>query len=297
MEGGTHNLIAFLQWFRDHDSGAVSAIAEHMSCEVSSPLLVVESYGDLFCALGILNKRAHELELIHPANSRFLVKSLLAFAEANTSVLGDFSRHGIRQTWVAVLYQLELRRRLLDPPHSSHTRTTFVAEAVIVGRAGSTRFVLFDHDSQNWNVFKFIGGKAEPHEKSMATVHRELREELQDDFDRVLTLDSSPLDEHPPELLLPSKTRGALTCYSVVLYGVDKYSGRHLAYSGEKQATLKWIELGDLKLGLERSPDQFFSSTLTDGVLHYMAETDALYEMSAADLARRSEPIQKWSFG
>lgn len=297
MERPSRNLIAFLKWFSDHDSGAVSVIAEHMSDDVASPALVVESYGDLFCALGILNKKAHELELIHPENSRYLVKSLLAFAEANTPVLGDFSRHAFRQTWVAVLYQLEYRRLLLDPPHRSHTRRIFVAEAVIVGRAGSKRFVLFDHDTQNWNVFKFVGGKAEPREKATATVHRELREELQDDFDRVLSLRSSALDEHPPELLLPSKTRGALTRYTVVLYGVDKYSGRHLSYSGEKQATLKWIELDDLKLGLQRTPDQFFTSTLTDGVLNYIAETSVLYEMSAADLARRAEPIQTWRLG
>jgi len=286
------NLEKFLEFFSKHESVALAEVAETLSPESETAAgALVEGLSDVFCALGVLQKKGRRLCPSDDATKSVLVlHSLLEFVKERRPVLADFKKSGPQEVWVSVLYEVEKRRTSFS---NQHIRRAFVGQAIIVGSSEETRYVLFDYDAI-WKQYKFPGGKANEHgsstleqearENAWQAIKRELAEELQHDIGHVFVLRDKSVHEF--QLTTISRTHGAVTLYDFLLCGVNPSGARHLDYSGERGAHLTWISLDELRTLADQNPTMFIDGSLCDKVFEYIEKEAVPYCMNEKDKER-----------
>ena len=149
----------------------------------------------------------------------------------------------------------------------------------------------FSQKSAKIGTLRLIGGKREPAERSLVqTVRRELIEEVQQDVDRVLDIDTRRLVARCKGLKELSNSRGVYTEYDLTVFGVGLYVKRgEFNYSAVPPRHLFWVPIEDIEDRMKSHPDAFGLAIKQPNVLVHAATTNVLYSMQPRDVGRIRE--------
>ena len=217
-------------------------------------------------------------------------------------VLGRLTRGSA--TWVEVLYAIERRRHDLIQTQISAwkrdgvdigaqlegvVRKQAASELVLVGALDGVHHVLLEYDADHWKRYRLVGGKrrrgeaSDAAESPLETMHRELREELDTQFDRVFSVDHAC----SISLLDVSRRLGELTHYTFHVFQPVRLTGRSLNYDGTRRNYLRWFRLEDVLAAVERRDDSIFHQLLDETpVKLLLANPRCHYDLSPNDAAR-----------
>lgn len=251
------------------------------------------AYVDVFTLMGILDQAGLEVRA-SPSweNSLLFIRALLDLTSTGRRALGDFTKSGRAQSWVRTLEAIEERRIAYE--RAVPIRHQFAAQIVIVGASeDGSRFALMDHDPENWESFRLIGGKTvqapdaqglfRPTETSITTIERELGEELSREHRSFFRTQLACT----PESTTISKRLGAFTWYRFAVFRATEYTDRALEYMGERRKNLRWLRVSDILWAVENAPHLVATDILSDhSVQEELTHPVAVYRMRQADLDR-----------
>lgn len=278
-------LAQFVRALLDAEGRQIDSFTAKYSEAVTAALI------DVAASFGIVKRGSGALA--HPEHSRYMLECILQYLDAHQPILGDLTTKGDRP-WVQVLGTLESARTFVKP----HRRAN-VAQAVITGVNSNARYVLVEFDVKAWKRFKLVGGKESTKEGALLTIQREMSEEIQRDVNDILILAKQPIADVTVDSV--SRTVGARTVYTIVLFALQETRPGALNFSGELGPSLKWLAVDDLQWGLQNTPECFFADTLGHPVvLDHISTKAPAYSISDEELSARQvtkRPSFEWDVG
>ena len=281
------SLATFLDTFATNEQIAFSKLVELIGDREAT-----NGFVDAFDLLGLVKREGPNVRAVERWEySRLYFRALSERLALHDPLFGDFTRSGQEQSWVRALEATERPRS--GRSGAPVIREQFAAQIVIVGISNSgERFLLMDRDETDWGTYRLVGGKsrtqsigrAKNPEGAVATIQRELGEEIGHAYSDVFEVD--PISFRA-DLRRVSKRLGAFTLYAFTFFRVQCYHGAPFSYDGERRGQLRWVKIPDIDWALQSAPHLVAADILrTPWIQEAIHRPAVCYEIREADLSR-----------